>query len=204
MALLLLQLCAELWSRQRAWRGAAAARRGGEVEAAPSQYLRNRERQRMAAEQEAHRAAAAALAEEVLRTSPCTRLRTPHGSRPAPRPTQERALELLRVEAAACEAAWRAAVSAAKSPRLIAENVADSLRRARSNAGVPCFMRRTSSTRHGVETAAAHLQLEGEEGEEEHRGWRGQDLLEDEGAGAGTGSGSDEDADVSFLDSGML
>ena len=203
MALLLLQLCAELWSRQRAWRGAAAARRGGEVEAAPSQYLRNRERQRMAAEQEAHRAAAAALAEEVLRTSPCTRLRTPHGSRPAPRPAQERALELLRVEAAACEAAWRAAVSAAKSPRLIAENVADSLRRARSNAGVPCIMRRKSSTRHGVETAAGHpqAQLAGEEGEEEHRGWRGQELLEGEGAG---GSGSDEDADVSFLDTGML
>ena len=234
MALLLLQLCAELWSRQRAWRGAAAARRDGEVEAAPSQYLRNRERQRMAAEQEAHRAAAAALAEEVCaaprraakhravlhppRTSaphpapspvpgsaPAPhRLRTPHGSRPAPRPAQERTLELLRAEAAACEAAWRAAVSAAKSPRLIAENVADSLRRARSNAGVPCFMRRTSSTRHGVETAAGHPQLEGEEGEEEHRGWRGQELLEDEGADAGTGTGSDEDEDVSFLDSGML
>ena len=184
----------------------------------------------MAAEQEAHRAAAAALAEEVCaaprraakhravlhppRTSaphpapspvpgsaPAPhRLRTPHGSRPAPRPAQERTLELLRAEAAACEAAWRAAVSAAKSPRLIAENVADSLRRARSNAGVPCFMRRTSSTRHGVQTAAGHPQLEGEEGEEgeeERRGWRGQELLE-------TGSGSDEDADVSFLDSGML
>ena len=55
-----------------------------------------------------------------------------------------------------------------------------------------------------METAAGHPQLEGEEGEEEHRGWRGQELLEDEGADAGTGTGSDEDEDVSFLDSGML
>ena len=98
-------------------------------------------------------------------------------------------------------------MSAAKSPRLIAENVADSLRRARSNAGVSCFMRRTSSFRRGVEPAAAgRPQREGEEGEEEHRGWRGQELLEDEGAASatGSGSGSDEDEDVSFLDSGML
>ena len=117
---------------------------------------------------------------------------------------------MLRVDAAACEAAWRAAVSAAKSPRLIAENVADSLRRARSNAGVSCFMRRTSSFRRGVEPAAAGRPQregeEGEEGEEEHRGWRGQQLLEDARAASatGSGSGSDEDEDVSFLDSGML
>jgi len=152
----------------------------------------------------------------------CTRPAPPHlalrpstapGSAPrtaAAPPAQERALELLRVDAAACEAAWRAAVSAAKSPRLIAENVADSLRRARSNAGVSCFMRRTSSFRRGVEPAAAGRPQregeEGEEGEEEHRGWRGQQLLEDARAASatGSGSGSDEDEDVSFLDSGML
>ena len=89
------------------------------------------------------------------RTAP---LRTaPHRThRTAPCPTHPRpaaqlgALELLRAEVAACEAAWRTAVSAAKNPRLIAENVAESLRRARITAGVSCFMRRTSSTRDSV------------------------------------------------------
>ena len=152
-----------------------------------------------------HRAAPASH----LRTSPCAPAPhpAPHPARRPPRTAQERALELLRVDAAACEAAWRAAVSAAKSPRLIAENVADSLRRARSNAGVSCFMRRTSSFSRGVEPAAAgRPQREGEEGEEEYRGWRGQELLEDARAASatGSGSGSDEDEDVSFLDSGML
>ena len=103
VALLLLELGLEIWSRQCAWRGAAAARRDGEVEAAPSQYLRNRQRERMAAEQEAHRAAAAALAEEAPhraaphRATPCrtaprhaaprrTTLHPPRTSAPRPAP----------------------------------------------------------------------------------------------------------------------
>jgi len=177
-------------------RGGGGARRGG---ATPCRAAPHRAAPRHAAPRRT-RLAPPHLA---LRPAPHP---APHPTRQPPRPAQEHALELLRVDAAAREAAWRAAVSAAKSPRLIAENVADSLRRARSNAGVPCFMRRTSSLRRGVEPAAAgRPQREGEAGGEEHRGWRGQELLEDEGAASATGSGSDEDdADVSFLDSGML